>query len=103
MKKLILCCILAVMAFAVNAANDNRKDAKTETVVFVTDIDCHHCANKILNNVPVLGKGVEDVKVDVPSKEVTIVYNPEKTNPENLIKGLKKLKVQAQVKPTAEK
>lgn len=99
MKRLILCCILAVMAFAVNAANDNRKDVKHETVVFVTDIDCQHCANKILNNVPVLGRGVEDVTVDVSTKEVTIVYNPSKTNVENLIKGLKKLKVQAEVKP----
>lgn len=100
MKKLILCCLMAVVALAVNAANDNneknsKKKATCETVVFTTDIDCQHCANKILNNVPVLGKGVEDVKVDLPTKEVTVVYDAAKTNPETLAKNFQKIKVKA--------
>ena len=97
MKKILLCCLMAVMALAVNAANDNNKKAKAEkqTVVFCTDIDCQGCANKILNNVPVLGKGVEDVKVDLPTKEVTVVYDAAKTNPETLSKNFQKIKVKA--------
>lgn len=100
MKKLILCCLMAVMALAVNAANDNneknnKKQSELKTVVFCTDIDCQHCANKILNNVPVLGKGVEDVKVDLPTKEVTVVYNATKTTPETLAKNFQKIKVKA--------
>lgn len=100
MKRLILCCLMAAMTWAVNAATDNhekggKKPTELKTVVFVTDIDCHHCAQKIMNNVPVLGKGVEDVQVDVPTKEVTITYNDQKTNEANLIKGLAKLKVKA--------
>lgn len=97
MKKILLCCLMAVMALAVNAANDNSKKAKAEkqTVVFCTDIDCQGCANKILNNVPVLGKGVEDVKVDLPTKEVTVVYDAAKTNPETLAKNFQKIKVKA--------
>lgn len=97
MKKILLCCLMAVMALAVNAANDNNKKAKAEkqTVVFCTDIDCQGCANKILNNVPVLGKGVEDVKVDLPTKEVTVVYDAGKTNPETLAKNFQKIKVKA--------
>ena len=97
MKKILLCCLMAVMALAVNSANDNNTKAKAEkqTVVFCTDIDCQGCANKILNNVPVLGKGVEDVKVDLPTKEVTVVYDAAKTNPETLAKNFQKIKVKA--------
>lgn len=97
MKKLIVCCLMAVMALAVNAMpqKGEKKSATKQTVVFVTDIDCQHCANKIMNNVPVLGKGVEDVKVDLPAKEVTVVYNPLKTDVETLVKGFAKIKVKA--------
>ena len=97
MKKILLCCLMAVMALAVNAANDNNKKDKAEkpSVVLCTDIDCQGCANKILNNVPVLGKGVEDVKVDLPTKEVTVVYDAAKTNPETLAKNFQKIKVKA--------
>ncbi len=100
MKKILLCCLMAVMALAVNAANDNnkKKQAEKKTVVFCTDIDCEHCAKKILNNVPVLGKGVEDVKVDVPTKEVTVVYDAAKTDPETLSKNFQKIKVKAEPK-----
>ncbi|MFR6634569.1 MAG: heavy-metal-associated domain-containing protein [Alistipes onderdonkii] len=48
------------------------------TTVFTTDIDCEHCVKKIMNNVPSLGKGVKDVKVDLPKKEVTVVYDSTK-------------------------
>ncbi len=96
MKKLIVCCLMAVMALAVNAMPQKAdKKAEKQTVVFVTDIDCQHCANKIMNNVPVLGKGVEDVQVDLPTKQVTVVYNPTKTNVETLVKGFAKIKVKA--------
>lgn len=101
MKKILLCCLMAVMALAVNAANDkNNKKKQTETkrVVFVTDIDCEHCAKKILDNVPVLGRGVEDIKVDLPTKEVTVVYDAAKTNPETLSKNFQKIKVKAEPK-----
>ena len=74
------------------------------TTVFVTDIHCDHCANKILTNVPSLGKGVEDVKIDVATKEVTVTYDAAKNSDENIIRGLATLKVKAQPKkPAAEK
>ena len=45
---------------------------------------------------PVLGKGVEDVQVDVPTKRITVVYNPSKTDEATLVKGFAKLKVKAE-------
>ena len=55
-----------------------RPTKKGVTTVFTTDIDCEHCVKKIMNNVPSLGKGVKDVKVDLPKKEVTVVYDSTK-------------------------
>ncbi len=102
MKKIILCCLMAVAALTVGAAEQNQekgKKAELKSVVFLTDIDCQHCANKIMTNVPVLGKGIEDVVVDLPTKQVTVTFNPEKNNEENLIKGFSKIRVKAEVLP----
>ena len=100
MKKFLLGCLAAlVCAGTALAANPQAKPASTtKTTVFVTDIDCEHCAKKIMNNVPSLGKGIKDVKVDVPTKEVTVTYDSAKNNDANIIKGFASLKVKAQPK-----
>ncbi|MEZ3442806.1 heavy-metal-associated domain-containing protein [uncultured Alistipes sp.] len=95
MKKFLICCLMAATLFGMEAFADN-KNKTTRTVVFTSDIDCDHCAKKILDNVPVLGKGVEDVQVDVPTKRITVVYNPSKTDEATLVKGFAKLKVKAE-------
>ena len=51
-----------------------------------------------MNNVPVIGKGIKDIQVDVPSKEVTVTYDSAKTSPEELIKGFGKIRVKAEEK-----
>ena len=71
-------CLALVMGVGMCAAQ-KAADKKTVTTVFTTDIDCEHCVKKIMNNVPSLGKGVKDVKVDLPKKEVTVVYDSAKT------------------------
>lgn len=99
MKNFLLCCMAALMcAGTALAAKPETKAAPTKTTVFVTDIDCEHCAKKILNNVPSLGKGIKDVQVDVPSKEVTVTYDPTKNNDANIIKGFASIKVKAEPK-----
>ena len=70
-------CLALVMGVGMCAAQ-KAADKKTVTTVFTTDIDCEHCVKKIMNNVPSLGKGVKDVKVDLPKKEVTVVYDSTK-------------------------
>ncbi len=90
MKKFLICCLMAATLFGMEAFADN-KNKTTRTVVFTSDIDCDHCAKKILDNVPVLGKGV-----DVPTKRITVVYNPAKTDEATLVKGFAKLKVKAE-------
>jgi len=52
-----------------------------------------------MKNIP-FEKGVKDVKCDLPTKVVTISYNPEKTKPETLKRALEKLGYTArEVKP----
>ncbi len=97
MKKFLLLCVAAALAFTLEASADNKqKVQKCATAVFATDIECEHCKKKIMDNVPVLGKGVENVEVDVSTKRVTVTYNPAKTDAATLVKGFAKLRVKAE-------
>ena len=98
MKKFIACCLAALMCTGMALAAKPAGVQTSKTTVFVTDIDCEHCAKKIMNNVPSLGKGIKDVQVDVPSKEVTVTYDATKNSDENIVKGLASLKVKAEPK-----
>ena len=86
------------MGVGVCAAAGKPAAKKIVTTVFVTDIDCDHCVKKIMNNVPSLGKGIKDVKVDLPKKEVTVVYDGTKNDDANIVKGFASLKVKAEPK-----
>lgn len=72
-----------------------RQQKQLVTVVYQTDIHCDGCARKIMNNVPALGRGVEDVRVDVPTKQVTVTYDAQKTGDDKIIAGLKSIAVNA--------
>lgn len=98
MKKFVLFCLALAMGVGVCAAAGKPAAKKIVTTVFVTDIDCDHCVKKIMNNVPSLGKGIKDVKVDLPKKEVTVIYDASKNNDENIVKGFATIKVKAEPK-----
>ena len=98
MKKLVLFCLALAMGVGVCAAAGKPAAKKIVTTVFVTDIDCDHCVKKIMNNVPSLGKGIKDVKVDLPKKEVSVIYDASKNNDENIVKGFATIKVKAEPK-----
>ena len=98
MKKIIMLCLLAVMGFGVaDAVAQKKGDAALKTTVFLTDVDCETCAKKIDNSLP-FQKGVKEVKVDVPTRKVTVTFDTSKTNEEALIKAFKKIKINAEVK-----
>ena len=101
MKKFVLFCLALAMGVGVCAAAGKPTAKKIVTTVFVTDIDCEHCVKKIMNNVPSLGKGIKDVKVDLPKKEVTVVYDGTKNDDANIVKGFASLKVKAEPKKAA--
>ena len=98
MKKIIMLCLLAVMGFGVaDAVAQKKGDAALKTTVFLTDVDCETCAKKIDNSLP-FQKGVKEVKVDVPTRKVTVTFDTTKTNEEALIKAFKRIKINAEVK-----
>ena len=91
MKKIIaLCAMLALVAGVAVAAPKAEK--KIVTVVFTTDIDCGHCAQKVYNSIP-YEKGIKDVQVDVKTKSVTVQFDAAKNNVESLTKAFESIKV----------
>ena len=99
MKKLFSLAMMLTLCATISFAQKNNANLKT--TVFNTDIVCKNCEKKIMNNVPALGKGVEDVKVNVETKEVTVVYDATKTSEEQLVKGFAKISVKAEPKAAA--
>ena len=102
MKKLIIMCLMAFIGFGVAEVSAQKKDEALKTTVFVTDIDCEHCAKKITNTIPYV-KGVKDVKVDVPTKTVTVIYDATKCGEEALVKAFAKVKIKAEAQKPVKK
>jgi copper chaperone CopZ len=91
MKKIMM--ILAMLAMVAGVATAAPKaEKKIATVVFTTDLDCHHCAQKVLNTIP-YEKGIKDVQVDVPTKTVTVKFDEAKNSVESLTKAFESIKV----------
>ncbi|MCH5330347.1 MAG: cation transporter [Alistipes sp.] len=96
MKKiLVLCAALLMVTGAAFADEKPRAEKKTVTTVFCTDIDCDHCKAKVMNTIP-FEKGIKEVEVDVPTKKITVTYDPSKNSDESLIKAFAKIKVKAE-------
>ena len=97
MKKTIsiIALVLALLALVVGsvvAAPKEKAVKKIVTVVFTTDLDCHHCAQKVMNSIP-YEKGIKDVQVDVPTKTVTVKFDEAKNSVELLTKAFESIKV----------
>ena len=91
MKKLILLVFTLFLAVLTQAQT-------IKEVVFTTEpeIECNNCVKKIKDNLR-FEKGVKAINPDLKTKLVTIQYDSEKTNPENLIKAFAKIKYKATV------
>jgi copper chaperone CopZ len=99
MKKILSCCLVAVLGMnlcwaTVQTEPTKKKSTTLQTQLFATDITCDHCKQKIMNAIP-FEKGVKDVVVDVPTKRVTVVYDASKNNVEELVKSFSKIRVNA--------
>jgi copper chaperone len=51
----------------------------TRTVLSVPDISCEHCAHTVTNALSSLA-GVARVAVDIPTKRVTVEYDPSRVD-----------------------
>lgn len=85
--KQILLIILAAVLLAAPAASAAKK--KTVTVTYEVSMHCKKCVEKLNDNLAFL-KGVENLKISLEEKTVTITYNPAKTDEATLVQAIKK-------------
>ena len=79
------------------------KDIKTVMLKTLPEMHCANCEKKIKDNIR-FEKGVKSIKTNLKEKTVTIEYDADKTNVQNIIKGFKKIKYEAkEVKKEAAK
>ena len=90
MKKLIVAIIAVLLgAVAVNSFGAKPK-AKTETVTYSVNMHCQNCVEKLTDHLSFV-KGVEDIKVSLKNKTVTIKYNPAKVQEKDFVEIIEKL------------
>lgn len=89
-KALLVLLIIAVPAKGMAQDKEKEKEKQTSTVRFETSIHCENCVNSIMKNIP-FEKGVKDVKCNLDTKIVTVVFQPEKNNTEQLKRAIEKL------------
>ena len=95
--------VLLVSAMMLTAVVGMAKDIKTLVVTTLPQMHCASCENKIKGNLR-FEKGVKQIECDIPKQIVTITYDAEKTNAENLIKSFGKFGYKAtEVKQDAKK
>jgi len=92
-KFLLTAFLIMAMPVLITAQKQNKT---TETVKYITSIDCDNCVNKIMTNLP-HDKGIKDVKCDLPSKTVTVTFRKDKNDPEKIKRAIEKLGFTAQL------
>ena len=70
------------------------KDIRTVVLTTLPEMHCANCEKKIKENIR-FEKGVKSIKTDLKTKTVTVEYDAEKTNVQNIIQGFKKIKYEA--------
>ena len=79
------------------------KDIRTVVLTTLPEMHCANCEKKIKENIR-FEKGVKSIKTDLKTKTVTIEYDADKTNVQDIIKGFKKIKYEvSEVKKGKEK
>lgn len=89
MVRVILVLVLALStAMSVSAQKKGEK-----TVVFKANLHCESCKAKVEKNIP-FEKGVKNLKVDMKTQTITVVFREDKNDVEKLRKAIEKLNVE---------
>ena len=83
-----------MMAAMMIAATGFAKDIKTAVFNTAPEMHCNSCENRIKEGLE-FEKGVKDIKTDLETKTVTIEYDADKTNVENLVAAFAKIEYKA--------
>ena len=79
MKKAIMIFFVSMMAMSVQAQD--------QKIVIMSTAQCDECKEKIESALN-FEKGVKSASVNTETKEVSVVYNPAKTDPDKLRKAI---------------
>lgn len=93
-KILLSVALLASVSTAATAAQKTKKEVVKCT--YSATIDCESCKNKVMKTLP-YQKGVKSVKVDLPTKKITVEYDASKSSNEAIIANLSKIDIRASV------
>lgn len=70
------------------------KDIKTVVLKTQPEMHCTGCEKKIKDNIR-FEKGIKSITTNLDNKTITIEYDADKTNVENIIEGFKKINYEA--------
>lgn len=84
-RKIATMLLLAVLTITCQA-----KDVKTVVFTLSPQMHCETCETKIKSNIR-FEKGVKKIETDIKAQTVTIQYDAEKTSPEKIADGFKKI------------
>ena len=70
------------------------KDIKTVVLTTQPEMHCQNCEKKIKNNIR-FEKGIKTIKTSLEKKTVTIEFDADKTNVQNIIAGFEKINYKA--------
>jgi len=96
---------MIIALFLITAINTNGSAQKTEKYdecKIKVSATCNSCKEKIEKNIA-FEKGIKDVNVDLETKVATLKYKPDQTNPEKLLKAIKKLGYKAELVKSEDK
>lgn len=94
---MILVALLPMLWCATNAS----AKADKQQVTFYVDIHCQGCIEKIMSNIA-YEKGVKDIRCDLATKTVIVVYDANKTDIPTLQKAFAKIGKPATTAPIKE-
>ncbi|MBR5108541.1 MAG: heavy-metal-associated domain-containing protein [Bacteroidales bacterium] len=102
MKKLITALMLALLNVTAFSAMAAKPKVKTETVTYEVNMHCQNCVNKLTDNLSFL-KGVEDFKISLKEKTITIKFDPSKIEEKKFVETIEKLGYTATKQPVSTK
>lgn len=87
---LLMCQVAWAGTSTLSAQSKKEKKENIQTMKCWVSMSCENCKAKVEKNIP-FEKGVKGLEVDLPTKIVTIKYQPAKTSEEKLEKAIQKL------------
>ncbi len=92
-RTIALTAIMLTTAVSVNAAK--KEKAELVTTEYQSNLHCESCVPKIMNSLP-YQRGIKDVKVDVPTKVITVKYDPTKSSDKDIIETLANVEIKVE-------